>query len=119
MKKLLSFLALTLALTLAAGLPVALTAHDHTGKPEAKAPTAPDAVWLAKAKAEYPLKTCVVSDEEIGGGMGEGIDYIHQQEGQPARLVRFCCKDCVNDFKKEPAKYLKLIDEAAAKAKKN
>jgi len=115
MKKLFSLLALTLA----AGLPVALTAHDHAGKPEGKAPTAPNAAWFAKAKAEYPLKTCVVSDEEIGGDMGEGIDYIHKQDGQPNRLVRFCCKDCINDFKKKPAKYLKLIDEAAAMAKKN
>lgn len=115
MKKLLSLLALTLAV----GLPLALAAHEHSDKPAAKAPAAPDAAWLAKAKAAYPLNTCVVSDEEIGGSMGEGIDYIHKQDGQPDRLVRFCCKDCVDDFKKEPAKYLKLIDEAAAKAKKN
>ena len=109
------------ALTIAAGLPLALAAHDgdHADKPAAKSPAAPDAAWLAKAKATYPLKTCVVSDKEIGGSMGEGLDYIHKQDGQPDRLVRFCCKDCVDDFKKEPAKYLKLIDEAAAKAKKN
>ena len=117
MKKLLPLLALTLA----AGLPFALAAHDHANpdKPAAKAPAAPDAAWLAKAKAEYPLKTCVVSGEELGGSMGDAIDYVHKQDGQPDRLVRFCCKDCVNDFKKEPAKYLKAIDEAAAKAKKN
>ena len=107
------------ALTIAAGLPLALAAHEHSDKPAAKAPAAPDAAWLAKAKATYPLKTCVVSDKEIGGSMGEGLDYIHKQDGQPDRLVRFCCKDCVDDFKKEPAKYLKLIDEASAKAKKN
>lgn len=113
MKNLLSLLALALA----ASLPLALAAHDHdhADKPAAKAP---NAAWLAKAKAEYPLKTCVVSDEEIGGSMGEAIDFIYQQDGKPDRLVRFCCKDCEKDFLKEPAKYLKLIDEAAAKAKK-
>ncbi|MDI1337446.1 MAG: hypothetical protein PSU94_14780 [Lacunisphaera sp.] len=115
MKKLLPLLALLLA----AGLPPALSAHDHADKPAAKTPAAPDAAWLAKAKAEYPLKTCVVSDEEIGGSMGEAIDYVYQQDGKPDRLVRFCCKDCEKDFLKEPAKYLKLIDEAAAKAKKS
>ena len=111
MKNLLSLLALALA----ASLPLALAAHDHADKPAAKAP---DVAWLAKARAEYPLKTCVVSDEEIGGSMGEAIDFIYQQDGKPDRLVRFCCKDCEKDFLKEPAKYLKLIDEAAAKAKK-
>jgi YHS domain-containing protein len=29
--------------------------------------------------------------------------------------VRFCCKGCTDDFEKNPAKFLKLIDEAAAK----
>jgi hypothetical protein len=110
-------LKLLLALSFAATAPLALAAHDHADK--AAAPAAPDAAWLAKAKAEYPLKACVVSNEEIGGGMGEGIDFVYQQEGKPDRLVRFCCKDCVSDFKKEPAKYLRLIDEAAAKAKKS
>ena len=51
--------------------------------------------------------------------MGPGIDYTYKQDGKPDRLVRFCCKDCRKDFDKDPAKYLKLIDEAAAKAKKN
>lgn len=109
-------LTLLLALLFAASTPLAFAAHDHA---TADKSTAPDAAWLAKAKAEYPLKTCVVSDEEIGGSMGEGIDYVYKQDGKPDRLVRFCCKDCRKDFDKEPAKYLKLIDEAAAKAKGN
>ena len=91
--------------------------HSHADKPAASA--APDAAWLAKAKAEYPLKTCVVSEEEIGGTMGEGFDYIYQHEGKPDRLVRFCCKNCKKDFNKDTVLYLTKIDEAAAKAKKN
>jgi len=50
--------------------------------------------------------------------MGKPIDYIHKEEGKPDRLVRFCCKMCIGKFKKDPAKYLKLIDEAAAQKKK-
>jgi len=71
------------------------------------------------AKAAYPLTTCVVSgDPLVGNGMGEPIDYVYLQPGHPERLVRFCCKDCIADFQKDPAKYLKKIDEAtAAKAK--
>lgn len=112
-------LTLLLALAISAGTSLALAEHNHAAADKAAVPAAPDAAWLAQAKAAYPLKTCVVSDETIGGGMGEGIDYVYQQAGRPDRLVRFCCKDCRKDFDKEPAKYLKLIDEAAAKAKKS
>ena len=109
-----------LTLTLAVASPLLFAAHDCSlaaDKPAASA--APDAAWLAKAKAEYPLKTCVVSGEDIGGSMGDGFDYVFQQEGKPDRLVRFCCEMCVPKFKKDPAKYLKKIDEAAAQAKKS
>lgn len=58
---------------------------------------------------EYPLKTCVVSDEKLGG-MGDIIHYNHQVKGQPDREVQFCCKMCVPQFKKNPAKYLAKID---------
>jgi len=107
---------LLFALLLSLGTPLALSAHDHAGSDKS---AAPDAAWLAKAKAEYPLKICVVSDDELGGNMGEAIDYVYKQKGKPDRLVRFCCKDCIKDFNQDSAKYLKQIDEAAAKAKKN
>ena len=111
---------LLLALILAAGpsLALAATKHSHADKPAA--PAAPDAAWLAKAKADYPLKTCVISDDSLGGDMGETIDYVYKQEGKPDRLVRFCCEKCLPKFQKDPAKYLKEIDDAAAaKAKKS
>ena len=62
-------------------------------------------------KKEYPLKTCVVTDEKLGS---MGKPYVIKHEGKE---VQFCCKGCEKDFKKEPAKYLKKIDEAAKKAK--
>lgn len=102
----------TILFTLGAALSFA-----ETKAPSANAPVAPSAMWLAQAQSQYPLKTCVVSAEEIGGAMGAGIDYVYQQAGQPDRLVRFCCKNCQKDFDQDPAKYLKLIDAAAAKAK--
>jgi len=70
------------------------------------------------ATSTYPLDTCVVSGEKLGGEMGAPIDYIYKEAGKPDRLVRFCCKMCIPKFKKDPAKYLKLIDEAAASKKK-
>lgn len=75
---------------------------------DAKQPAA-----AAKAKADYPLTTCVVSDEKLGG-MGDAIEYTYKEKGKADRTVLFCCKDCVADFEKEPAKYLKKLDEAAA-----
>jgi hypothetical protein len=68
----------------------------------------------ANSTADYPLATCVVSGDKLGGDMGAPVDYIYKEEGKPDRLVRFCCKNCVKDFKKDPAKYLKMIDDAAA-----
>lgn len=59
----------------------------------------------------YPLETCIVSDEKLGG---HGEPYVFNHEGQQIKL---CCKSCEKDFKKEPAKYLKKL-EAAAKADK-
>jgi hypothetical protein len=74
-----------------------------------------DAAWLAKARADYPLTSCVVSGDKFDGGeMGKQMDFVYKQDGKPDRLVRMCCKDCIKDFRKDPAKYLKGIDDAAA-----
>jgi len=59
----------------------------------------------------YPLKTCVVTGEKLGE-MGD--PYVFDYQG---REIKFCCKGCLKDFKKEPAKYIKKIEEAEAKAK--
>lgn len=113
---------LVLAASFASGSHARAQAHDHDhSAPPAQAaagqlvaPKEADAAWLAKARAEYPLQTCSVSGEALGGDMGGPIDRIFRQPGQPDRLIRFCCKDCVDDFNKNPAKYLKTIDDAAA-----
>ena len=112
---------LTLAALVAFSSPAFARDHDQAHPAAPAQPTAGrlvetadvDAAWLAKARAEYPLKTCSVSGEALGGDMGAPIDRIYREAGQPDRLIRFCCKDCVDDFKKDPAKYLKAIDDAA------
>lgn len=86
------------------------SAQSATG--QLVAPIAQDAAWLTKARTEYPLKTCLVSGEELGG-MGGALDFIYRQPGQPDQLVRFCCDGCPDDFKKDPAKYLKQLDAPA------
>jgi YHS domain-containing protein len=78
--------------------------------------TAPLAGFAADKKTEklkpYTLKTCVVSGDKLGE-MGDPFVYAYQ-----GREIKFCCKGCLKDFNKDPAKYIKMIDEAEAKAKK-
>ena len=96
MKKLKTFTAITLVLTYLAA-PATLLAADKK---------------VEKAKP-YPLKKCVVSDEKLGE-MGKPFVFTH--EGQEIKL---CCKDCKPKFDKDPAKYVKKMNDAqAAKAKK-
>lgn len=64
----------------------------------------------AKVKP-YPLTTCVVSGDKIGGDMGKPVALIYK--GQE---MKFCCKDCVKDFKKDPEKYLKKLAQEQKKA---
>lgn len=66
-----------------------------------------------KAKP-YPLKTCVVSDEKLGGDMGDPYVFVHE-----GREVKLCCKGCLDDFKKDAAKYVKKIEAAEAKDAKS
>jgi len=61
-----------------------------------------------KAKS-YPLKTCVVSGEKLGD---MGAPYAFTHEG---REVKLCCKSCLKDFNKEPAKFVKKIEAAEKK----
>jgi YHS domain-containing protein len=63
----------------------------------------------AQKPKSYPLKTCLVSGEELGS-MEDPVVVNHQ--GQE---IKFCCKDCVKSFNKEPDKYLKKLDEGAKK----
>lgn len=59
----------------------------------------------------YPLKVCVVSDEKLGGEMGK--PFVFEYKGQEMKL---CCKSCKKDFDKDPAKYIKKMEEAEKKA---
>ena len=63
------------------------------------------------AKDTYPLTTCVVGGEKLGS---MGKPYVLTHEG---REVRLCCKSCEPKFKADPAKYIKKLDDAAAKQK--
>jgi hypothetical protein len=88
-----------------------------TSAAEKKELTPAEKELIAKARASYPMKKCLVSDEDLGS-MGEAEPYIYHQAGKPDRVVFVCCEGCIDDFKADPAKYLKKVDDAAAAAKK-
>lgn len=58
----------------------------------------------------YPLKTCVVSDRQLGE---MGPPHVIQHQGKEVRL---CCNSCEGKFNKDPEKYLKKLDQAENKA---
>lgn len=63
-------------------------------------------------KSDYPLKKCVVTDEDLGS---MGKPFVFKHEG---REVQLCCESCKKDFNKSPAKYVKKIEDAEKKAGK-
>ncbi len=66
-----------------------------------------DKAVVAAQGPKYPLATCVVSGEELGGTMGEPIDYVVGN-----RLIRLCCKGCKKKVAKDPLSFLAKLDAA-------
>lgn len=83
--------------------------HDHSnhnhGAASAKAPEGPAAAADPNAKP-YPLKTCIVSGEELGK-MGEPLRFTYK--GQEIKL---CCKGCEKKFHADADKMLEKIAAA-------
>jgi YHS domain-containing protein len=106
-----------LAVALLTGLATVVTVRTVGDEKPAAPATAGTPGKVTKAKP-YPLAFCVVSDEKFEGSEMKPFEMVH--EGQ---TIKFCCKNCVKDFKADPKKYLtKLADEVkkqeAAKARK-
>ncbi len=100
-----------LALAFVAAATVLTPAQAHEGHKKDKERSKDS----AQAAADYPVDYCVVSGDKLeDGDMGAPINHTYKQEGKPDRLVRLCCKDCVREFNKDPEKFLKMIDDAAA-----
>jgi hypothetical protein len=91
--------ATVLAISVLAGSFVAL-AGDQPAEPKTKA-------------KPYTLKTCIISGDKLGE---MGKPYVFEYKG---REIKLCCKNCLKDFNQDPAKNVKKIEEAEAKAKKS
>jgi hypothetical protein len=81
------------------------SAHNHRA-PAAKSSDAPPVDSNLKP---YPLKTCLVSGEELGK-MGEPFRF-----GYKGQEIKLCCKGCEKDFNKEPEKFLQKVAAASGK----
>jgi len=53
----------------------------------------------------YPLGDCLVTRTKLGS-MGDPIVKVYGD-----REIRFCCPPCVDEFERNPAKFLKLLPE--------
>jgi hypothetical protein len=72
----------------------------------------------ATAPVPYPLDTCIISGDKLGGDMGPPIVFIYQDKAKGINQeIKFCCPMCKPDFLKDPDKYMKIIKAAEAKAK--
>jgi YHS domain-containing protein len=76
-----------------------VVATDAPKTPETK----PAAPATATPKA-YPLKTCIVSENDLDS-MGEQASFVYQ-----GQTIKVCCKPCIAKFEKNPAKYLKRLE---------
>lgn len=67
-----------------------------------------DAQIVKDQLAFYPLTTCVISDEPLTeDGEDISVNFVYEN-----RLVRFCCRKCVNTFLKDPDAVLTKLDAA-------
>jgi len=66
----------------------------------------------AEKPLPYPLKTCLITDEKLGG-MGKPVVFVYK--GQE---IKFCCKGCEAKFNKDPEKFIKKMKELAKKEAK-
>lgn len=71
-----------------------------------------DEKLIEKQRADYPVKACLVSGEELGS-MGEPVDRLYG-----TTLVRLCCKGCVRAFDKDPEALVAKVLEARKAARK-
>ena len=83
----------------AADKPAETKPHEH-GAPATK----PAEVTKDAPAKPYPLKTCIVSDNDLDS-MGEQASFIFQ-----GQTIKVCCKPCIAKFEKNPAKYLKKLE---------
>lgn len=80
--------------------------HDHDHDGDGEPDHGPGEHGTSTKGDDYPLKTCLVSDEDLESMGGA---FVHKHEGV---TVKFCCEGCVGDFQKDPKKFLAKLEAA-------
>lgn len=76
--------------------------HQHAEAEAAGQPISAEVVDIGN-------KICPVSGEKID----EETKITYEYEG---KIYNFCCAGCIDEFKKDPEKYIKKVDEELKKA---
>lgn len=71
-----------------------------------------DELVKADQAPHYPQVKCMVMEED-DLVKGETSDIVYKN-----RLVSFCCDDCIEDFKKDPAKFMAKLDKDTIEVQK-
>ena len=66
----------------------------------------------------YPLDTCIISGDKLGGDMGAPIVFVYSNK-DVNQEIKFCCPMCKPKFLADPDKYMKIIHDAEAKKANN
>ena len=74
----------------------------------AQAESAKETANTAQKAVDVGNKICPVGGEKID----EKTKATYEYEG---KIYNFCCAMCIDDFKKDPQKYIKKIEEEKAK----
>lgn len=104
---------LAAAALLAGGVALAASQDSGGALASAAGKAAPsDAEVIAQQKPSYPLTTCPISGEKLGG-MGAPVDKVVD-----GHLVRLCCGHCTEALMKDPKAAIAKIDEAVIRVQK-
>lgn len=67
-----------------------------------------DTAWMDAQRPDYPMETCVVSNEPVDD---EPVELLYG-----VTLVRLCCKGCKKAFDRDPESFVAKLDAARAPA---
>ena len=85
-------------LLIVGGLALSSCGDDRSAA--AGSPATSPAVSSSTGVIPYPLKTCLVTGNDLGS-MGDAQRVVYQ-----GRELKFCCQPCVDKFQRNPQKYL-------------
>ncbi len=93
------------ALLSCGGFALAEQGHDHEEHGHEGHKGSMKADTFSSEAVEVGNKICPVSNEPVDE-MGEPVQYEYK-----GKIYNFCCKMCVKDFKKNPEKYIKILED--------